>query len=400
MTTPTNFQTQNKILSLITFITSIGDFISFFAIIVLLHNLSGSLLVAAYAVPIKSLGVVAAGLLLPYCSRQFRPKKLLFWTQIISALLLFSVVLMVSTDNFHSWYFLFVLFSLSCLKQLFDAAREIESKALGSTQEQRGLQAQLLSGFYNAQLIGPIISFFLIRYFSISVPILVDGVSFVVAAIASCFLLDLEQPQRVSSTIFKPFSYFSLYPGLRLIFLLRSVGYWFPIGIANYLLFVIVEEQYHLKLENSAWVYSIIGLGSLVATTLLAMKKSTVFSATKLTDGKLAFWALLLLGIFRIGFAFSPSFLIASIFIFAGGICNGTNAVATQSLRRKLTDHSQFPEVVGLEIVVGRFVDWLSGTLTGLALTAGLIDFKVGILVSSFLLLGLASFHLSKKLSL
>jgi hypothetical protein len=62
--------------------------------------------------------------------------------------------------------------------------------------------------------------------------------------------------------------------------------------------------------------------------------------------------------------------------------------VVTQSLRRKICSPEQLPEVMGLEILVGRLADWAVSTLLLFLFTKELIGYREGIW-ASFVSLGL-----------
>ena len=56
---------DNRILSKITFITCLGDFLSFFAILQILSSLGSSVAVSAFSVVVKSFAIGVGGVLLP-----------------------------------------------------------------------------------------------------------------------------------------------------------------------------------------------------------------------------------------------------------------------------------------------------------------------------------------------
>jgi hypothetical protein len=279
------------------------------------------------------------------------------------------------------------------LTQLFDGARESYSKSLGTVQNQRTLQAELLYSLYGAQVIGPVISFFLIKGFGPIPPLCLDALSFAAAAWMCSKLPPVGQTQSYS--LLRPFRYLGKNPALLRIFLLRSVGYWIPVGLFNYLLFSVVLDKFGLTTLDSAWTYVAIGLGSAVSSGVLRRNRGMLSGAS---DAVIAAAALGLLALMRLAFLFSPSYLLALLALTVGGLCNGANAVTTQSLRRKLTSDEQFPEVVGLELVVGRVTDWLASTLMFSAMVRLGIGFQAGIWLSSAMLSVLAILHFGKVL--
>lgn len=393
-----NATIENSILSKITFVTSVGDFVSLFAIMKLVHQASGKVSLSAYLVAIRSLSVAVGGLAFPTLVRFMGPKKLIVGTQLISCLILAGIAVSVShLSNDLILYFYLATFLLSFLKQIFESARETHSKIIseGAQVSHRVVQAQLLHGLYSAQVIGPIVSFLIVRSLPISVPIFIDSVSFLLAGLVAMSLSASPQVLQEKISVIRPLRYLREFPALRKIFLLRSIGYWVPVGIFNYALFGVVTDHYGLALENSAWVYAAIGLGSVVASTLL---KSAMPYFSSTSDGVLAFAALMGLGLTRLGFVYLPSFAVAMVVLAIGGVFNGLNAIATQSLRRKLSTTSQFPEIVGLELVVGKTADFLVQSFVLSVVASGALGFQGFVLVSAISLFVLSALHLDRDL--
>jgi hypothetical protein len=328
-----------------------------------------------------------------------RLRSILFVTQVLSAAILFYVSWSVYTHHSLSTaHILFLVFLGSLFKQYFDIARESYSKHLGSSESQRSLQAQILQGLYSAQLAGPLFALLCIWLCPLWVPFLLDALTFLATGFAA-FLLKDSTLLFEGRSILKPLIYLKSNAGLRTIFLLRSIGYWIPIAIYNYLLFSVVTEKFKLGIEHTALIYSVTGLGSLFSATWLRMKSQWIFAKVgSLSDAKIAALSLLALAFNRVALLYASSFVTALFVLWIGGFFNGFNAVTTQSLRRKLTTHSQFGEIVALESLVGKLTDWGAGTIAALLLTRHWITYEQGIYISAFLLLPLAALHLVPSL--
>jgi predicted MFS family arabinose efflux permease len=162
---------------------------------------------------------------------------------------------------------------------------------------------------------------------------------------------------------------------------------WIPIGIFNYILFSVVTEHYGLDLLNSAWVYIAIGVGSYMASTWLRFKRGWV---SERQDSTIAFIGFFVLALTRLAFMKLPDFSWALLAMAVGGICNGANAVVTQSLRRKICSAERLPEFIGLELLVGRLADWCVSTLLLLLFSKKLIGYEEGIWASMASLLVLS----------
>jgi hypothetical protein len=284
------------------------------------------------------------------------------------------------------------------LKQFFEAAREARSRILGdgisTGPTQRGFQAQLLQGFYSAQILGPLLSFVFIRKMGVSIPLVFDALTFFIAAWL-CRKVGHDFETR-SYRIFRPLEYIWKRPELLSLFLIRSVGMWIPIGIFNYVLFSVIDDYYKLDLLNSAWVYIAIGIGSLISTTLLRSQRGWWAQRQDATVAMLGF---AFLALTRLAFINLPSFYWALGALALGGICNGANATVTQSLRRKICSSHELPEIMGLELFVGRLCDWAVSTWLFYMMSQNLVGYKEGIYLSmvSLLILSLAMYIFRKQ---
>lgn len=395
---PSSPESENRTLGIATFVTSIGDWLSYFALTYYLYETTQSVAIAAYTVPMRSLAVAFGGASSPGLLSKFTLRQVLVVSQALSGLLLLALAGSIySGRSLGPLELLSAAFLSTLLKQYFDISRESYSKFLATPAQQRGFQAELLQGLYSAQFVGPLLAVVSIRSFPLYLPLLVDAISFLVT---SAMCVSLCANQRISTaSIFGPLRYLFRTPGLREIFLIRSVGYWIPISIFNYLLFAVVTEKFGIGIENTAYVYAFTGLGSFAAATWLRSKRLWLSGLmASWTDAKIACGALLCLSVTRIAFLKANSFELAVLVVALAGLCNGFNAVTTQSLRRKFATPAQFPEVVGLELVVGKFMDWVIGTLTAGALLYFGFSYEIGVWISAALLVPLALAHLNGKI--
>lgn len=285
----------------------------------------------------------------------------MYYSQLVS-----GIALLILIFGFHfksiSLTTIFVLFFIQSLfKQLFEGARETHSKFQGENANQLSLQSQILSGLYNAQFVGPILSYLLIKSLPIEIPLTLDCLSFFLAAFIASKLTHSPPIQKGEAThVFAPFFYLNKFPKLRDITLLRSIGFWLGNGLFNYLMFAVVTEHFKLDIINSTWIYSFLGLGGVFATLLIHNSKTKEKRFLgRFEEWKLAFIGQFSMGLTFLGFVSIPSFYWALFLVFIFGICMGINAISTQALRRIFSTQKQFPEIVGIEVLVGRSVDVL-----------------------------------------
>ncbi|MEI6806790.1 MAG: hypothetical protein WCK49_09850, partial [Myxococcaceae bacterium] len=164
------------------FITTLGDFISFFAMLVYVSKVS-SIVVAAYLIPIKSLGIVFGAITSPYLLNKLNTKNMIIISQFFSFLALLTLTINVYLGLHNPTLLIFTSFILSFFKQWFDNGRETASHSLGNLTTHRILQSQILNGFFGAQFIGPIVSLVLLSFFPLHISIGLDCISFLVATI-------------------------------------------------------------------------------------------------------------------------------------------------------------------------------------------------------------------------
>jgi len=227
----------------------------------------------------------------------------------------------------------------------------------------------------------------------IEIPVALDALSFLVAGVMAT-AVEKRRVQMEAIHVLRPLKYIWSRPLLRDIFLLRSVGFWFSIGLFNYLLFSVVSEHYGLTLVYSAWVYSLMGLGAAISATWLRSPdgfKKTRFAG--LNEGVMAMVAQIAFAITILAFIRLPSFSVALVVLVGTGLVMGLNAVATQTIRRKLCAADEFPEVVGLELVVGRLSDGLVSSIAGLSIAAGIVGYQGWLVVAAVVLFGSAAMH-------
>ena len=346
-----NFQEQSK-LSRITLITSYGDYFSEFSLIILLYKAINDGLFAGLAgVGIGSVAAVLAGVLIPVGIVRIGSKQVILISQIGSALvislLLRRVVLGIPIP---AWISVGVLFIITFSNEWFKAARESHSHSfVANVTEHRGAQIQLLTGFYQAQFLGPLSAFIFLRYFSVSAAMSVDIATFVFAAILASQLNNSVPTESSPRPILQPFHNVIANQSIRRIFCLRTLGFWVPSAIFNVLIFQSSLVPKSGGIEFSALWYSIMGLGGFLGSLLV--KRSSSFQ--RLSNAQISSFA-------NLGFA-SVCILMIGVSSIANfglcyalyGMCMGINAIGSQAWRRSVVSSVQLPELMGLEIVTG-----------------------------------------------
>ena len=397
-TSTTGAAQENRRLAFITQVTSFGDFISLFAVLKWLSDSGVSAAVGGYAVVVKSLGVGVGAALIPLALSRSSTQAVILLSQLLSALCSLFLLALIFRHEVHAGTHSIVatfglIFGQTVLKQLFDGARETHSKVLSVGMHPMSAQAQLLASFYGAQFLGPIASFALIQWFPVTVPLILDAASFLMAA-GLALRLTGRDIRSTAVHVLRPLAYLGCNPLLRDIVLLRSVVFWFSIGLFNYLLFSVVTDHYGLPLTYSAWIYSAMGLGAAVSSSILRGSRGAHARLLRLNEGALACGAQLAFAALVLAFFNLPSFPVALVALAALGLAMGANAVATQTLRRKFSTDAQFPEVVGFELILGRIADVSLSSLAAVTLLSHSMSYKAWLWVSVSVLVISAMLHL------
>lgn len=385
----------NKKLSKITFISTFGDTLSFYALLFLIYKATDSIAIAAFTGGVKSLGGACAYLCYPYLCK-YNLRKLLFYSQALSFFLTLALLYeFFLTDSFSTAFVLFVFFLHSVCGSLFEAGRETYSKALeADASESLPLQAELLSYFYKAQFLAPIAALVLIKNLPLWLPLLLDSATFLIAAL---FITKLPQTnnsdfKETSANPFKPLKYLPKNKKLSHIFWIRAVGMWIPLGIFNYIIFKAVKDQFNLEVIDSVWIESAIGLGSMLSRNFLSDARfSKWIGLSKLSNISLLSCGLFALGLTRLGFISITNFKIMLVIVFIGGIFNGLNAFTSRTLRREHSTKSQFPEIISLETIIAKITDFSMQAICTLLLVRNIFDHTQIVLVSMISLFALSA---------
>ncbi len=348
---------ENQRLSRIGMVTYLGDFISLFAILLLLEKsgigpeYSGiNIIGQAFA---YSLSAVAY----PYLSSKFTTKKLIFFSQLFSLISSSTILGLYITDHIRLIPFIICTLSLTFFYQMFDNAKNHHSKLLNSTSsENTNSESQLLSYFFGAQTIGPIISIVLLKVFPIWVPLLFDLVTFVICMGLATQLQAVNTLSK-NTSVFRPLRYIWKYPRLRNITLLRSIGFWFGAGIFDYLMFPAIKNTYGISISNCAFIYSALGFGAAIGVAAIRNPLSGGPSILS----KYPMWIIACIGNLGISVAMilfwqQASFLRCLMVSVFHGIFMGLLANSSQSIRKIESTADQFPEIVSFEILIGRLL--------------------------------------------
>lgn len=394
-----NTYQSNKLLSRITFITGLGDFLSHFAILSILFKSTTSDLKSADINRIEVVAVLLSGLIIAKLISNYGARSLVVQSQVVSFFVSLFVLLSFNLKaGIWTYYIFYLIMKIS--EEVFKASREVASKSIATLpSEHRSLLAQLFQGFYAAQFVGPLLSVSILKFFPIELPLLLDSLSFLLCSFLATKLPKSFEIIEMKKSFFKslvhPIHSILENKKLKKIFILRSIGHAVPIGLFNFTVYLVVSSKFNRDIIETAFISSATGLGGFISGTILKEKK---LIRDDFNNKYISFAALLLMGGFELWFVNTNNFYLAIFINFLIGLCMAANGIASQSIRRNLTTTKQFHEVVGLEIFVSKCVELLSASLIAFLIFNNLVSKEFGITLASISLIFVGFLYLSKDL--
>lgn len=380
-------------LSRMTFITNLGDFVSLFACLSLVHQTSNSVLLSALLIPVGSIAVCVAGITLPSIASLMSFPRLLFITQTISGFLTLGIGF--GGVKLSPYVVLALYFCISYLKNIFDVARD--SYAAPSDSNHRHTWATVYFGRYGAQVLGPLLAMVLVKIFPLWVPFAFDAATFFGCAWLATSL-EVSPPQRFS--IISAMKRVLVHPAQRTIFVIRGILCWVPLGISNYLSFNIMTEHFGRVITDSAWIYVFGGTGAAVGAILLRDQDSSRIPFVQRMrawlrakpDWYIALTSLIYMGLARAVYFKTLNIYIGLAFVVIGSLFMATHALSSQAIRSKVAKGKEFTELVSLELTTAKIVEFGVASLVGWSI-GGLgisLEWVLGFAVVGYVMAGLA----------
>jgi hypothetical protein len=379
-------------------ITTAGDYISLIAIMVVIEKSGFGTLNAAYGSVIKHFGIFTSAILSNYVFKFFKSKTILIGTQLLSALFSLNVIYSVKNNSATLWTLYLSIFSITVLQQLFSNTRDYISKNITEQSKQSHFhnQSSILSGLFGAQTIGPLLAFILVRNFPLYIPLGIDFLTFLIAAFIG-LLLTHNQSIHSNENYLSTFNYIFKNRERCTLYLLRSVGFWFGIGLVNFLIFLIISNRFNLSVVDISIVFITQGAGAFFGN--LGLKKfRNIFPSE---NWKICFIGHFFLGIGCLLFFMSNSFKIALIPLFFSAIGSGINMVASQTIRREVVDQNYFAHFIAAELIIGRLSNWGISSLAKISIEGG-VSYEIWYFsgVGIILLTGFLHVLLQKRINL
>ena len=382
---------ENKLVSRLSMVTYLGDHISFFAVLLILESAGIGPEYSGTSLIFQSFAYTLAAIFYPSLSSRINTKYLLILSQCASLITSITILSLYKLGAVYLEPFIACTSALTFFYQIFDNSKNHHSKFLRASDDQHvSNEIQLLKYLFAAQIFGPFISIQLINNFPLWVPLLVDILTFVICIVMALRLSSLPLDKSVRYSILKPFKYIWRFPKLRDITLLRSFGFWFGASIYDFLIFPWIRHKHNISITNIAWFYVCLGIGASLGTALIENPRTQKrWLLGKYQMWKLAIFANLGMSITMIFFWLTESVYTAGAISILHGLFMGILAGSTQAMRKVECTDSQFPEIMSVEIMIGRLtatvVPWiLFKLLTRLDFTYQ--DFRFIPAISSFCL--------------
>lgn len=353
-------ENENKFMSRISMITSLGDFVSLFAVLLLLEKSGIGPEYNGLNIIFQASAFSLSAMFYPYLVNNLGTKAIIFLSQLISIFASAIILVLYFSNSISLVPFLACTFLLTFCYQAFDNAKNHHSKLIGKSDDHhKKNEVQLLKYFFGAQTIGPLISLALISKFPLWVPLVFDITTFIVCVFLST-KLKVHITKKLESSFLKPFEYIWDFPDLRDITILRSIGFWFGAGIFDYLMIPALTLNYGKSISNLAIIYSTLGLGGAIGVSLIRNPKTEL----PWFLGKLNMWIGAVIGnlgmtLTMIYFWNQESFLNCGLISVLHGIFMGVLAGSSQSMRKIAASEKQFPEIISIEIAFGRLTAFL-----------------------------------------
>jgi hypothetical protein len=351
-----------------TTITSFGDFLNIFAVVLVLERANVPPSGLGFIIAMKSLGLAVGGLAMPHFIRLWNLRTSMIIAQ--AASLVGATVLVVAyySGNVSIPLFYLVSFVVAFFKQLFDGSRETQSKLTGGTPTtQRTFVAMFLGGHYFAQTVAPVVSYGLLTFVGPGVSLILDALTFLVTAVMAATLTRIPPP-KTQMNVFRPLVYMWRSSELRDLWFVRAVANGVVWGVVNYLVFAIVADQYHLSSIATLFVYTTMGLGGFLSALLIAGRLKSLLQKRDpigVCTGQLMIAMSMLL------FIHASHAVIGGLATTVAGFGMGLAAVSSQHMRRLFTTADQLPEVIGLEVIVYFLVQFVVAAVSKSAIEMG-----------------------------
>ncbi len=249
---------------------------------------------------------------------RFSKQKIIFFTQFASMVLAFVLGILTVLKIVNVWEIMVLSFLLGVVNAIDMPARQAFTVEMVGKEDMASAIA-LNSGIFNsARVIGPSIAGFLIAFWGAGGAFLANGISYVAVIVALFYIkprgaaIPRTHPHPIKA-IKEGVVYSFSHPMIRMLLILTGVVSVFGWSYTT-ILPIITKQTFHMGPEGLGYLYSISGLGALLATFLVSAFSNKVSSLKFILGGNAIFAISMFL------FTFSQSFATAAPILFIAGI--------------------------------------------------------------------------------
>jgi hypothetical protein len=380
-------------LSLVSFITECGSWLSFFAILVAIDSLTGDPASAALTAPLIHVGSTLGAVITAFLLVRFPSNRILTVSQIsaglsvaaISASLAFGQP--VPTVAFYALVVLIYASSrqLAMLRPIYLATTNpLTSAALRSPENnvQRLNFTTLAKGITAAQIVGPTVALILLSMGSPPYLLLaVDAATYLAAGIVC---LKLPSIRIKKPTLFDAIQTVKIKGPGQNIFAIRTVIWVFFAG-SNTAIIVLIAKNISSSIANTTLTNIALGIGGTIAAWLLTEKAIGLRSRIgQIGDSKIALLALGFLAITRITIAGAASLAELFVMYVLAGVAVQAHLVCSQAIRERSVSRDSFASYLTVEESTAGAISLLAGLFFTYSMSSGFISPATVLYISAF----------------
>ncbi len=388
-------------------ISSFGSSITFFALPLLVFNLTGSAVSLGIAFAMFGLPHLFFGLLIGAWADRLDRKRLMIVVDLLSAIVIASVPLASAAGVLSMWFIYATAFALATLGIFFQAAQFAAIPSLVERNQLVTANGRIQASFSAATVAGPLAAGALLALIPVESLLYVDALTFVVSAVAlSLIARPFNAPREAARTsiradVVEGLRYVLRHPVLRNISVMMALINF--VGVTVYAQLVLFAKQRFAVSDGELGVLFAAGGAGVVVLSLAAGPLRSRFSF-----GNVALGALMLSGVMTVALAYAPSYLFAVVLAALASGLGVLFNINTGSLRQAIVPNHLLGRIITIAMVlawsanplgatIGGFIVERTGDVQTVYATIGALIFGIALYFRLFSPLGHAERYLDRE---
>lgn len=388
-------------------ISSFGSSITFFALPLLVFNLTGSAVSLGIAFAMFGLPHLFFGLLIGAWADRLDRKRLMIVVDLLSAIVIASVPLASAAGVLSMWFIYATAFALATLGIFFQAAQFAAIPSLVKRDQLVTANGRIQASFSAATVAGPLAAGALLAFIPVESLLYVDALTFVVsAATLSLIARPFNAPREAARTsiradVVEGLRYVLRHPVLRNISAMMALINF--VGVTVYAQLVLFAKQRFAVSDGELGVLFAAGGAGVVVLSLAAGPLRSRFSF-----GNVALGALMLSGVMTVALAYAPSYLFAVVLAALASGLGVLFNINTGSLRQAIVPNHLLGRIITIAMVlawsanplgatIGGFIVERTGDVQTVYATIGALIFGIALYFRLFSPLGHAERYLDRE---